>query len=119
MGMRVELQSLVPGMQHTEEADLRAQMTWVTDNPPSLSPKLVGSHQSRLRNTRKRPRRSGFVQVGIATGISDARAGLGSEEAPEACGVLQYLSSRAQLQYLPSDTRRTSESDPKSSPQSV
>jgi hypothetical protein len=30
MGMRVELQSLVPGMQHTEEVDLRAQMTWVT-----------------------------------------------------------------------------------------
>jgi hypothetical protein len=34
-------------------------------------------------------------------------------------GVLQYLSSRSQLQYLASDTRRTSESDPKSSPQSV
>jgi hypothetical protein len=32
---------------------------------------------------------------------------------------LQYLSSRSWLQYLASDTRRTSESDPKSSPQSV
>jgi hypothetical protein len=30
MSMRVELQSLVPSVQHTEEADLRAQMTWVT-----------------------------------------------------------------------------------------
>ena len=34
-------------------------------------------------------------------------------------GVLLYLSSRPQLQYMASDTRRTSESDPKSSPQSV
>jgi len=34
-------------------------------------------------------------------------------------GVLLYLSSRSQLQYLARETRRTSESDPKSSPQSV
>jgi hypothetical protein len=40
-------------------------------------------------------------------------------EISEHYGVLKYLSSRSRLQYLASDTRRTSESDPKSSPQSV
>ena len=38
---------------------------------------------------------------------------------PRSCGILQYPSARSQLQYVSSDTRRISESDPKSSPQSV
>ena len=29
VSMRVKLQLLIPGVQHAEEADLRAQMTWV------------------------------------------------------------------------------------------
>ena len=57
--------------------------------------------------------------IGFSTGILCTIAGLGSEDAPGVLDVLQYLSSPSQLQYLTSDTRRTSESDPKSSPQSV